>query len=157
MKIKLLAAIALAASLASCQSTQAPMYWSTSEVEAVLDLKELGAMAYDAEGHLTIGGKRLTLETANLRSYGRSYNLLRLSDDALNSLEPQVADALFNGNAEQIKTAMQTYGLNSSDFATAWSDGDVNVQEMRGLVTLSSQRTGTGTLKQLAFGQDFQR
>jgi hypothetical protein len=157
MNKKLLVAFALIMTMASCQLNREPLYWSKGEIEAIIDLKELGIMARDAEGYLTIGGKRLTPETADLRSYGKSYNLLRLSDDALNSLNPQVADALFNGNTEQIKTAMQQYGLTPSDFQTAWKDGNVSVQEMRSLITISSQRTGSVVLQQLAFDREAQR
>jgi hypothetical protein len=125
-----LAALGLLATvvLAACQggaSVAAPDAWTEAELAGVFDLSELGSdLAAAADGdHLTLDGRALPpalLERIPHLSMGRSLNLLRLSDDALAAMTPDVAAFLVRAAPGELRDRLAGYGLAVPDVRAAW-------------------------------------
>lgn len=115
--------------LAACQggaSVAAPDAWTEAELAGVFDLSELGTdLVAAADGdHLTLDGRALPpalLEQLPHLSMGRSLNLLRLSDDALSAMAPDVAAFLVRAAPGELREHLRGYGLAVPDVRAAWS------------------------------------
>ena len=136
-----LATIGLVASLvlAACQgdaSVGAPDAWTEAELAGVFDLTELGSdLVAAADGdHLVLGGRALPpalLARLPHLSMGRSLNLLRLSDDALSAMAPDVAAHLVGAAPGELRAHLADYGLGVADVRAAW--GTTGTLDLAGL------------------------
>ena len=131
----LLAALVLAACQAGA-SVATPDAWTEAELAGVFDLSELGSdLAAAAEGdHLTLDGRALPpalLERLPHLSMGRSLNLLRLSDDALAAMAPDVAAFLVGAAPGELRAHLAGYGLTVLDVRATW--GTRGVLDLTGL------------------------
>lgn len=114
--------------LAACQggaSVAAPDAWTEAELAGVFDLSELGSdLVAAADGdHLTLDGRALPpalLEQLPHLTMGRSLNLLRLSDDALSAMAPDVAAFLVRAAPGELREHLAGYGLHVLDVRAAW-------------------------------------
>jgi hypothetical protein len=125
-----LAGLLVASALAACGGAPvaAPDAWTEADLAGVFDLTELGSdLAMAAGGdHLTLDGRALPpalLARMPHLSMGRSLNLLRLSDDALSAMAPDVAAALVRAAPGELRAHLARYGLAVGDVRAAWGAG----------------------------------
>ena len=131
--------------LAACQggtSVAAPDAWTEAELAGVFDLSELGNdLAAAADGdHLTLDGRALPpalLERLPHLSMGRSLNLLRLSDDALAAMAPDVAAFLVRAAPGELREHLVGYGLAVQDVRSAW--GTTGALDLAGLRAVAAR------------------
>lgn len=139
-----LAAIGLLATLvlAACQggaAVAAPDAWTEAELAGVFDLSELGSdLVAAADGdYLTLAGRALPpalLERLPYLSMGRSLNLLRLSDDVLSAMAPDVAAFLVSAAPGELRTRLAGYGLAVPDVRAAWgASGALDLAGLQGV------------------------
>lgn len=126
------AALAAAAViLAACQSGPAgvmPDAWSETELARVFDLAELGRELTIAPSgdHLLLDGRALppeVLERLPHLTMGRSTNLLRFADDALEAMSPDARDFVMRAAPGELRARLAGYGLGMPDLRAAWGDG----------------------------------
>jgi len=127
-------AAALAAAtviLAACQGGPAglmPDAWSETELARVFDLAELGRELTVAPSgdHLLLDGRALppeVLERLPHLTMGRSTNLLRFADDALEAMSPEARDFVMRAAPGELRARLAGYGLGMPDLRAAWGDG----------------------------------
>lgn len=155
-----LAAIGLLASLvlAACQggaSVAAPDAWTEAELAGVFDLSELGSdLVAVADGdHLTLDGRVLPpalLERFPHLSMGRSLNLLRLADDALAAMAPDVAAFLVRAAPGELRAHLTGYGLDVPDVRAAWGAG--GALDLAGLHAVAEQLDAVAGVHGAALG-----
>lgn len=134
--------------LAACQggaSVAASDAWTEAELAGVFDLSELGSdLAAAADGdHLTLDGRALPpalLERLPHLSMGRSLNLLRLSDDALAAMAPDVAAFLVGAAPGELREHLAGYGLAVPDVRAAW--GTAGALDLAGLRAVAERLDG---------------
>ncbi len=126
------AALAAAAViLAACQGAPAgamPDAWSEAELSRVFDLAELGRELTIAPSgdHLLLDGRALppeVLERLPHLTMGRSTNLLRFADDALEAMSPDARDFVMRAAPGELRARLAGYGLGMPDLRAAWGDG----------------------------------
>ena len=150
-----LATIGLIASLvlAACQggaAVAAPDAWTEAELAGVFDLSELGSdLAAAADGdHLVLDGRALPpalLARLPHLSMGRSLNLLRLSDDALSAMAPDVAAHLVRAAPGELRARLAAYGLGVADVRAAW--GTAGALDLAGLRAVAERLDAQGGLQ----------
>lgn len=99
--------------------------WSSSELEAVFDLSELGpSLSVDAErGTLVLAGRPIPaglLEAMPYLTMGRTHNLLRLADDVLLAMDGDVRYQLTQASPAELRNYLSDYGLTMKDLQRAW-------------------------------------
>jgi hypothetical protein len=90
--------------------------WTEQEVDNVFDLSELGQLAQNEAGKLTVGGKFIGEDSLSGLAYGRSYNLLRLSDDVLNSMSYSQREYFINATPDQLRSDLKALGYTPGGF-----------------------------------------
>lgn len=126
--------------LAACGTTPpgadgalAPV-WERDVVLATLDLSELGAITVADDGTFLLGGKRLPDDLPRDLPYGRDLNLLRVDDEALNSLPLTTRDAFLFSGPEVMRGHIEEVGVSREAVRAAMRDGGVQSHELRQLV-----------------------
>lgn len=129
----------LALALAACGSVPpgadgalAPV-WDRETVLATLDLSELGEITVADDGTFLIGGKRLPEGLPRDLAHGRDVNVLRLDDEALNSVPLATRDAFLFADAEAMHRHLQDAGVPMGTVRAALRDGGVQAHELRAL------------------------
>lgn len=133
-RLAALAALLVAALvLAACQRdlAAAPVAaWTEADLAAVFDLAELGrdlSAAPDGEG-LLLDGKLLSADLLARfphLSMGRTHNLLRLGDDTLAAMAPDVAAFLVRAAPGELRARLAEHGLTPGDVRAAWNGAGV--------------------------------
>jgi hypothetical protein len=125
-----LAAILAATALVACQgATTAPEDgWTEAQLAQVFDLSELGSELSVAPSgdHLLLDGRRLPPEVVAAFPHltmGRSTNLLRFADDALEAMAPEARAFVLRAAPGELRARLADYGLGLADLRAAWGDG----------------------------------
>jgi hypothetical protein len=140
------AAVALAALvLAACHAGGVDVPgdgWSAAQLAQVFDLSELGReLTIAPEGdRLLLDGRTLPPEA--LASFphltmGRSTNLLRFADDALEAMAPEARAFVLRAAPGELRARLQGYGLGLDDLRHAW--GDDGQLDLSGLIAVAAQ------------------
>jgi acetyl-CoA carboxylase alpha subunit len=65
-------------------------------------------------------------------TYGKDYNLLKFSDEALNAMSPEAAHAVIYATAQEAKEVMSKFGIGMDKLEAAWeNDQEISVDEIR--------------------------
>jgi hypothetical protein len=140
------AAFALAAVvLAACQSggvTVPGDGWSEAQLAQVFDLSELGReLTIAPEGdRLLLDGRTLPPEALAAFPHltmGRSTNLLRFADDALEAMSPEARAFVLRAAPGELRGRLQGYGLGLDDLRHAW--GDHGRLDLSGLIAVAAR------------------
>lgn len=138
--------------LAACQSPPRTTgdAWTVTDLAEVFDLGELGAtLAVAPSGdHLLLDGRPLPAEVLGAfphMTHGRTSNLLRLADDALLAMAPEVATHLLLASPTELRAHLDEFGLSLPDLRRAW--GSRGELDLAGLVQVADG------LDRLAAGQ----
>lgn len=107
--------------------------WDRETVLATLDLSELGEITVADDGTFLIGGKRLPEGLPRDLAHGRDLNLLRLDDEALNSVPLATRDALLFADAHAMRLHLEDVGVPIRAVRAALRDGGVQAHELRAL------------------------
>jgi len=152
-------AAALAAAtviLAACQGGPASTMsdaWSEAELARVFDLAELGREVTVAPSgdHLLLDGRALppeALERLPHLTMGRSTNLLRFADDALEAMAPDARDFVMRAAPGELRARLAGYGLGMPDLRTAWGErGQLDLAGLRAVAArldVGVARVGVG-------------
>jgi len=125
------AAVALllvAGTLAACQGAAGTAdAWTEAQLAGVFDLAELGRELTVAPSgaHLLLDGRALPpelLERFPHLTMGRTSNLLRLGDDALEALAPAARDFLLRAAPGELRARLAAYGLDLATLRAAWGE-----------------------------------
>ena len=120
--------ILLFLSLIGCSSNQQASNlqqpWTKEEVLHAFDLTELGGLQLSEDGTETLlGGRSVPEEIVEFlpKSYGTSLNLLRLDDDVLLKLSPEVWQFVMFASADELRAAMAEYGVTREVLSDVWN------------------------------------
>jgi hypothetical protein len=65
-------------------------------------------------------------------TYGKDYNLLKFSDEALNAMSPEAAHAVIYATPQEAKEVMSKFGIGMDKLEAAWeNDQEISVDEIR--------------------------
>lgn len=120
--------ILLILTLIGCSSNQQASNlqqpWTIEEVLHAFDLTELGSLQLSEDGtEMLLGGRSVPEEIVPFlpKSYGRSGNLLRLDDDVLLKLSPEVWQFVMFASADELRAAMAEYGVTREMLSDIWN------------------------------------
>jgi hypothetical protein len=138
-----LAALVAAAVLVACQGVATPPSdgWTEAQLAQVFDLSELGhELAIAPSGdHLLLDGRRLPpdlLASFPHLTMGRTTNLLRFGDDALEAMAPEARAFVLRAAPGELRARMASYGLGLGHLRAVWGDdGDLG---LAGLLLLAA-------------------
>jgi hypothetical protein len=126
--------------------------WTYADLGSIFDLSELGAaLTIDAEtSTLMLDGRPLpadVLESFPHLTMGRSYNLLRLSEDALDAMASEARQSLVHASPSELRAYLDDHALTMEDVRAAWgSDGELTLLDLqRVAAALDAQSEGLGT------------
>lgn len=144
----LLGILALLAACSSMAAPQAPAVWTLAELDNVLDLAELGALAPVGDGTIMIGGKRLPLqlrdEFRNV-AYGRTFNFLSLDDSVINALPIPMRDFFLDASPDELRDALAQIGVSVADIRRLQNlnpNGNITWQAFRTSVYSVAEKAG---------------
>jgi len=145
-----LAVVLLGGALVACQGTDAAgptTAWTEAQLAQVFDLSELGReIAVAASGdHLLLDGRALLpelLERFPHLTMGRSTNLLRFADDALEAMAPEARSFVLQAAPGELRDRLGGYGLGVADLRAAW--GDVGTLDLVGLHAVADRLDRAG-------------
>jgi hypothetical protein len=143
-----LALLLVAGFLAACQGTATNAdAWTEAQLAGVFDLAELGRELTVAPSgdHLVLDGRALPpalLERFPHLTMGRSSNLLRLGDDALEALSPTARDFLLRAAPGELRERLDAYGLDLATLRAAW--GEAGAIDLVGLHAVAEQLDRSG-------------
>jgi hypothetical protein len=144
-----IAALLVAMALVACQgAVTAPADgWTEAQLAQVFDLSELGRELVVAPSgdHLLLDGRRLPPEVVASFPHltmGRSSNLLRFADDALEAMEPEARAFVLRAAPGELRARLASYGLGLADLRAAWGErGDLG---LAGLLVVASDLDRAG-------------
>lgn len=149
------AALLATSLLAACQGgapANPGLVWTTAELGQVFDLSELGrSLTIDPESStLLLDGRALppdVLEAFPHLTMGRSYNLLRLSQETLDAIAGEARLALVHASPSELHAYLAAFGLTIADVRAAWgSDGELTLAGIYQVAaSLDAQPAAIGT------------
>jgi len=131
--------VSLVAVLSACnQDSVKDAAWTTSELQNVLDLSELGSLSVENE-QLVLNGRVLPSELLSSMPHltmGKDTNLLGFSQEALREMSNEAAYRLKHASPEQLREFMDAYGISMDTVRTAWANDQlIDVSEIRAAAT----------------------
>jgi hypothetical protein len=144
-----IAALLAAMALVACQdAVTAPADgWTEAQLAQVFDLSELGRELVVAPSgdHLLLDGRRLPPEVVAAFPHltmGRTSNLLRFADDALEAMAPEAQAFVLRAAPGELRARLASYGLGLADLRSAWGDhGDLS---LAGLLVVAAELDRAG-------------
>jgi hypothetical protein len=151
----IVAALMVPLVLVACQGNPpigGSIAWTYADLGLLFDLSELGtSLTIDPESStLMLDGRPLpadVLESFPHLTMGRRYNLLRLSQEALDAMAGEARQTLVQASPSELRAYLAEYGLTMGDLRAAWgSDGELTLLDLQVIAAaLDAQSAGLGT------------